>query len=133
MAVTLDPVQLVQPYGELSNAYFPQGDLATLIDDWVQTAANKVDADSSIPATKQNDAAAAWVYYTAYSYIATQLAALPNRVSEGDGAISVAYGQYQPEYFASLAATWLGRYHAGRSANSSVGSHFTLASGRRGL
>ena len=133
MAVTITPDDLTVPAGELSNNYFPQGDLATHIMGWLGAATTKVEADSSISAANQDNAAAAWVYYRAYDYIANQLAALPSEVSEGDGAIRVSYAVTQFRYYQGLAEKWLGKFDALRSAGSSVGSHFTLASGRRGL
>lgn len=133
MAVTLDIYDLTVPDGELSNNYFPQGDLSTHLQGWLDAATVKVEADSAIATANHDNAAAAWVYHRAFDYIANQLAALPRDASEGDGAIRVSYAANQHLHYSSLAAKWLGKFDALRSVNSSVGSHFALASGRRGL
>ena len=133
MAVTLVPEAVTQPIGELSNHFFPQGDLTTQVEGWIVAAQEKVEADTSIDEADHNRAAAAWVYYRAYDYIANQLRSLPNSVSEGSGAISVAYTATQFRDYERKALAKLVEFNGLRSGNSSIGSHFTLAHGRRGL
>lgn len=132
MAVTIETDDLVVPAGELSNHYFPQGDMATQLTGWLAAATDKVEADSSIDSDDHNEAAAAWIYYRAYTYIANQLAALPSQASEGDGAISVSYSASQIVHYRNLAAAHLAQFEALRSVSSSVTAFFTLARGQRG-
>src|SRR5690606_39966185 len=82
---------LIQPEGELSNSFFPDGDLSTQISGWLDKAKTRVEANADIAESAQDDAAAAWVYYLAYSYVASRVAAMPNSVSVNKGADSVAY------------------------------------------
>lgn len=133
MAVTLTEGDLMQPDGELENSYFPQSDLDTQLPGWLAVASALVEADSSIATAKQNDAAAAWVYYRAYDYIASQLAALPNSASEGDGALTVSISDGRVAEWRLKAQSKLVLFNALHSATSGVGVHFTLAVGRRGL
>lgn len=99
MAVTLQAVDLIQPDGELANSYFPAGDLDDQIDGWLAKARNKVHANADIAESVHNDAAEAWVYYLAYSYIANQLGALPNSQGVGSGEVTEAWGQDRPAYW----------------------------------
>lgn len=133
MAVTLTTTDLEQPVGELSNNFFPQGDLATHLLHWLAAAKSKVEADTRIDASRHNDAAAAWVYYRAYDYIANQFAALPSSASEGDGAIQVSYAVTQFRYYRDLASAKLAEYNVLPTSTATLAGIFTLAQGRRGL
>ena len=132
MAVTLNESDLILPAGELSNHFFPQGDMDTQLSGWLFAATAKVEGDSNITTANHNDAAAAYVYYLAYSYIGRQMRSLPSRHAEGDGAIDVSYQLSQGRDWFADAAAKLTDYGSYRSANSLVGTHFALAHGQRG-
>lgn len=132
MAVTLTVAMLMQPTGELSEHYFPQGDASTQVLGWLPEAKGIIEADSSITDANHNRAAAAYVYYRAYDYIANQLAALPSSASEGDGAIDVKYTAAQYAHFRALAARKLAEFEAVRVAVTSGPWLFTVAHGQRG-
>lgn len=132
MAVTLTKHMLMQPTGELSPHYFPQGDLLDLIVEWLPVAKAKVEADSSIADADHNRAAAAYVYYRAYDYIANQLAALPSSATEGSDAISVSWSASQIVHFRNLAAQKLAEFQSVRTANVVTPLFFSLAHGQRG-
>lgn len=110
MAVTITVTDLEQPTGELANSYFPDGDLAAKLPGWLLVATNKVQADTSIAPAAHNDAAGAWVYYLAYSYIADRIAANPNRQSLQGGEVSEDWGQDRPAYWLARADAKLGTY-----------------------
>lgn len=132
MAVTLTTQMLLQPLGELSEYYFPQGDAVAQLDGWLPVAIAKVEADSYIDSAEHDRAAAAYVYYRAYDYIANQLAALPSSASEGSGAIDVKYAAAQYAFFQAKAARKLAEFEAVRVAVASGPWLFTLAHGQRG-
>ena len=104
MAVTLTADDLIQPAGELSNDFFPLGDLDDQIEGWLTAAVAKVEGNSDIASTRHDDAAAAYVYYRAYDYIAKLLQAQPTQQSEGDGAISVTIAADRPKSWEDAAA-----------------------------
>ena len=133
MAVTLTVAMLMQPTGELSEHYFPQGDAGTQVLGWMQAAKSLVEADGYIGSAAHDRAAAAWVYYRAYDYIANQLAALPSSAREGQGAIEVSWSASQIVHYRNLARQKLAEFESVRqSAGVSFGWHFGVASGRRG-
>lgn len=102
MAVTITIDDLIQPAGQLAPSYFPDADLDAQIDGWLDVATTKVEADTTIVA--QNNAAAAWVYYLAYSYIADRIGAMPNTVSLGSGEAVQTYSKDRPDYWLARAA-----------------------------
>lgn len=112
MAVTLVDIDLVQPIGQLSNSYFPDGDLDALLGGWLSRATTKVEANTGIAAASQDDAAAAWTYYLAYSHIANRLGAMPNTLSVGSGEVSRAYAADRPAYWLARAEANLAAYAA---------------------
>lgn len=110
MAVTITVADLEQPKGELANAYFPDGDLAAKLPGWLLVATAKVEANTDIAPAAENNAAGAWVYYLAYSYIADRIAASPNRQSLQSGEVSEDWGQDRPAYWLARAEAKLGMY-----------------------
>jgi hypothetical protein len=107
MAVTITTTDLEQPEGELSESLFPGGDFDTLLAGWLAVAITSVEGNSNIAATNQNSAAAAWVYYRAYSHVAQRLASSPVRVATSvDGSVSKEMAQDQRTYFINLAKQW---------------------------
>jgi len=105
MAVTLETYQLYQPDGELEATLFPDADMEAKLSGWLAQATTKVEADADIATADQNDAAAAWVYYRAYSYIAQWMRADPERVTVGERTEWL--GADRSKFFASRAASWI--------------------------
>lgn len=132
MAVTLNVDELQQPTGELSNSFFLQGDMDNLLTGWLLAATAKVEGDSRIASTDHNTAAAAWVYYRAYDYIANQIRANPASAAEGQNAIAVSWQISQSRDWANKAAAKLAEFEALRSTATAIAGIFTLAPGRRG-
>lgn len=112
MAVTITEADLEQPAGQLAASYFPDADLATQLPGWLESAVAKVEADVTIPIASQNDAAAAWVYYLAYSYMADRIAAMPNVASVGSGEASQTYSKDRLDYWLARAAAQKATYDA---------------------
>lgn len=131
MTVTLEPDDLILPAGELSNDYFPLGDLDDQLVGWLAIAVEKVEANSAIDTARHDNAAAAYVYYRAYDYIANLLAALPTSQSEGDGAINVVIAQDRPEFWRLKANSKLAAYN-GLIVASTGAFFFATVQGQRG-
>lgn len=109
MAVTLTKIDLTRAGGgELTDAMFPDGDMETLLALWLAQAAARVEAQSGIAAADQNAAAAAWVYYRAYSQMATDASLEPASFSAGD--INISYKSGRRVDFSALAAAKLAEY-----------------------
>lgn len=107
MAVTLIASDLVQPDGELAKTLFAGDEFDSLVIGWLQQAAERVVANTSIVAANHNAAAAAWVYYRAYSYKASLQANTPNQVNfTNQPGISKTMSADQREYFVNLANRW---------------------------
>jgi hypothetical protein len=111
VTVTLVPADLIVPYGRLDPALFPAGNLDVLLPGWLEVATIKVEGNPAIAESSHNDAAEAYVYHLAYSYLAGQMIAMPASVSEGDGAISVDYSDGAWKYYRDLALSWLDIYN----------------------
>lgn len=110
MAVTIVEADLIQPLGELDPTFFPGGDLNSKITGWFAQAVAKVEANLNIKPEDHNDAATAWTYYLAYTYIAGRFASMPNSVSVNKGADEVSYGQDRPPFWLARAAAALAAY-----------------------
>jgi hypothetical protein len=126
VAVTLTDQDVTQPLGELDSSLFPGSNFAELVNGWLYQAQQKVQANAGIAAADHNDAAAAWVYYRAYSHVAQRLAASPTSVSVG-GKISRSMAADQRKHFFQLAAEKLAEYSSHDSATSPIGALFTVA------
>jgi hypothetical protein len=111
MAVTITEADLVQPIGRLDPDVFPKGNLDTMLPGWLDVATAKVESNPAIALANQNDATAAWVYYLAYGYLAGQMLAMPQQVSEGDGAISVTMARDAWKAYLALADAWHKSYY----------------------
>lgn len=103
MAVTLTIADLRQPIGELSAELFAGTNFDTLLTGWLAQAVAKVGAG----VVDENAAAAAWVYYRAYSYKAALQANTPNQVNfSNQPGVSKTMSADQREYFINLAEHW---------------------------
>ncbi len=129
MAVTITVADLEQPKGELANSFFPDGDLAAKLAGWLTAATAKVEANADIAPAAQNNAAGAWVYYLAYSYIADRIAASPNRQSIQSGEISEDWGQDRPAYWLARAEAKLSTYEQLEATPADLASTKPRASG----
>lgn len=109
MAVTLLPDDLIQPIGELSDVLFPDGNLLNMLSGWLVDATNQVNAAPGIALANQNKAAAAWVYYRAYSLVADRLASTPSNIVI-DSTVTRTMASDQRKYFADKAKEWLDYY-----------------------
>lgn len=113
MAVTLSTFDLIQPTGELSESLFPGSDFSMLVGGWFGQAETLVEANTAIAATSHNLAAAAWVYYRAYSHVADRLASSPVSVSVShDGSMSKTMSTDQRKYFIDKATAKLAQYES---------------------
>jgi len=110
MAVTLTISDLKQPDGELFAALFPGDDIDTLITGWLNKATILINA-SSIITTDHNNAALAYVYYSAYNYVALWLANAPASVSIDSGGVTKSTSNDQRKFFADKANYWLDFYN----------------------
>lgn len=131
MTVTLATDDLIQPAGELSNDIFPLGDLDDQLTGWLTVAVEKVEGNSAIDTARHDTAAAAYVYYRAYDYIAGLLGAQPTSQSEGDGAINVVIAGDRPEYWRAKANSKLAAYN-GLILASTGAFFFATVQGQRG-
>lgn len=111
MAVTLITDDLVQPVGEIDSGLFPNGDIDLLVTSWLSQAVAKVEANTGITTANQNAAAAAWVYYRAYTLVADRLANTAQTIMV-DGQVTRTTGADQRKYFAGRAEYWLGVYYS---------------------
>ena len=111
MAVTLEIYDLKQPVGELESTLFPDADMTidVALTGWLGQAKTKVEADADITTANQNDAAAAWVYYRAYTYVAQWMKAEPERVEVGERTEWL--GADRAKFFLDLAAKWESTYN----------------------
>jgi len=110
MSVTLVADNLTQPQGELDASLFPDGNLTDLLAGWLQDAKDRVDANTGIATADQNEAAAAWVYYRAYTQVAQRFANEANSITVGPRTES--YNADQRKYFADQAQRWLDWFYA---------------------
>lgn len=102
MALTAE--NFLYPTGEITSQMFPDvkasgsdtlaDALEDLIQGWVMEAATKTTSD---------EAGAHWVYYRAYSTVATRLASTPSQESFHSGQVVRAWGKQNIEYFQNLA------------------------------
>ena len=119
--VTLSTWDLVQPEGELSETQFPNGDFQDLLVGWLTQAQALVAANAAIAATNHNAAAAAWIYYRAYSHIAQRLVISPVRVSTSvDVSVSKEITKDQRDSWQVLAAKKKADYEAYETAGAST-------------
>jgi len=137
MAVTLTIADLEQPTGELTTELFPGSVLAVLLSGWLEQAETKVEADTGIATASQNAAAAAWVYYRAYSHKASMQASTPNQVNfSNQPGVSKTMSADQREYFVNLANLKLAEYEGHVAVGSTTGTtpaFFGRISARRGI
>lgn len=84
MGVTLAADDLTAPEGRLQSAMFPDGDMTTNVTEWLSRATAKVLA-ADIDAGDHDDAARAWVYHLAYSFVAERMLAEPEQHTTEDG------------------------------------------------
>lgn len=126
MAVTLDTYDLKQPVGELESSLFPDTtmDIDVALTGWLAQATTKVEADADIATADQNAAAAAWVYYRAYSYVAQWMKAEPERVEVGERTEWL--GADRAKFFQDLANKWESTFN-GYSAPTVRTAFFGLA------
>jgi len=126
MAVTLDTYDLKQPVGELESSLFPDTtmDIDVALTGWLAQATTKVEADADIATADQNAAAAAWVYYRAYTYVVQWLSTLPSSATV-DGMSRTIAGD-QRAHFSKKAAEWLATFE-GFSAPTVRTAFFGLA------
>lgn len=130
MAVTLTIADLKQPIGELSAELFTGTNFDTLLTGWLAQAVAKVGAGVA----DENAAAAAWVYYRAYSYKASLQANTPNQVNfSNQPGVSKTMSADQREYFVNLANQKLAEFEGFNVADSTVGApaFFGRVSARR--
>lgn len=131
MAVTLSTFDLIQPTGELSESLFPGSDFSMLLGGWFGQAETLVEANAAIAAANHNSAAAAWVYYRAYSHVAARLASSPVSVSTShDGSVSKTMSSDQRKYFVDLAAAKLADYESRETEAASTTSVIPAFFGR---
>lgn len=131
MAVTLFTFDLIQPTGELSESLFPGSDFSMLIGGWFGQAETLVEANAAIATANHNLAAAAWVYYRAYSHVAARLASSPVSVSTShDGSVSKTMSSDQRKYFVDLAAAKLADYESHETEAASTTSVIPAFFGR---
>lgn len=106
MAVTLEIYDLKQPVGELESTLFPDADMTidVALTGWLSQAITKVEADADITTASQNEAAAAWVYYRAFSYVAQWIKAEPERITVGERTEWL--GADRAKFFLDLANKW---------------------------
>jgi len=106
MAVTIEIYDLQQPNGELESSLFPDPVMTidVALTGWLSQAITKVEADADIPTASQNNAAAAWVYYRAYTYIAQWIKAEPERITVGERTEWL--GADRAKFFLDLANEW---------------------------
>lgn len=109
MAVTLITDDLTLPNGELSTDLFPDN-CETLLVGWLQQAAAKVEASEGITTAEQNEAAAAWVYYRAYTAVADRMAQEAESITVGPRTERTGANRFK--YFMDRANYWLGVYQA---------------------
>lgn len=129
MAVTLETYQLSQPDGELEASLFPDDDMEEKLAGWLAQATTKVEADADIAAADQNEAAAAWVYYRAYTYIA-QWMMLQASSAEADG-LSRTISNDQRAYFSRKANEWLDKSNGYAVPTARVAFFGVAKAGRR--
>lgn len=131
--VTLTVEDFVQPAGELTDHMFPEENLLTLTDGWLQQAISKVESTPTILAENRDLAASAWVYHRAYSHIAQRL--YVSAQSASVDSVTRSMGSDQRQHFADLAAAKLALYEQLSTpvATKSVkpGAYFGTVKGRR--
>lgn len=110
MTVSITIFDLEQPQGELDESLFPGCDFEDLLQGWLDQAASKVEAETNIALTDQDAAAAAWVYYRAFTRVADRFANSPSTIMI-DGTVTRTTAVDQRKYFADKAASWLARYY----------------------
>jgi hypothetical protein len=110
MAVTLTIDDLEQPLGELDASLFPSGDIDNLVTAWLSQAITMVEANTGIATTDQAAAAAAWVYYRAYTQIADRFANTAQTIMV-DGQVTRTTSADQRRWFAERATYWLDQYY----------------------
>lgn len=131
MAVTLISDDLLQPAGELDESLFPADNCNDFVAGWLSQAADKVLASANITAADQDKAAAAWVYYRAYTWVANRIANTPESVTVGPR--TERSSATQQKYFADLAAFWLEQYYGFDTATvaSGIPAFFSTVKARR--
>lgn len=121
MAVTLTTADLQQPAGELTESLFPGSNFSSLLVGWLAQAKAKVEGDGSIAPANHNAAAAAWVYYRAFSHKAALQANTPNQVNfSNQPGVSKTMAADQREYFVNLANQWLATFSGYVAATASA-------------
>lgn len=98
--MALKPNDLIYPGGDLLPSLFPDGDIQTVVGVWLTEATGK---------TSDTDAQRAWVYYRAYSAVATRIAGTPSSESSFNNQVTN-WGADRVKHFAELAETQLAEY-----------------------
>jgi hypothetical protein len=111
MSVTLTVDDLEQPLGELDASLFPSGNIDNLVTVWLSQAITTVEANTGIATADQDEAAAAWVYYRAYTQVADRFANTAQTIMI-DGQVTRTTSADQRKYFADRAAYWLEFYYS---------------------
>lgn len=126
MAVTIQIYDFEQPEGELDESLFPDAalDMESALTGWLAQATTKVEADSDISTADQNEAAKAWVYYRAYSYVAQWVKLEPDKVEVGQR--TEWNNADRAKFFTTKATEWLDKY-SGFSAPTVRTAFFGLA------
>lgn len=107
MAVTLTGLDLMQPLGELDASLFAAtDDSGLLLTGWLRDAIDQV---ASVAASGQNAAAAAWVYYRAFTLFAQRAANKPSTITV-DGVVTRTTASDQRKYFDDRAKYWQGEF-----------------------
>lgn len=109
MPVTLTNDDFIHPVGRLQTAMFPDGDMAAGLTAWLDEATDLV---AAVDADDQDNAAAHWVYYRAYTAIADRLRAMPVSESYGGSGTNVSktWGSGRVAEWEALAAASLVAY-----------------------
>lgn len=98
----MQPSQLIYPNGELQPAMFPDRDIEANIQTWLTEATAK---------TSGEDAQRHWVYYRAFSTVATRLALTPTSETGFSGDASRTIGKERLDFFQTQANAHLNEYN----------------------
>jgi hypothetical protein len=94
MAVTLTIADLQYPVGHLQPGLFPDGDIGTALQAWIEEAARL---------TNNNEAAAHYVYWRGYEAIAERIAGRPTSQSTNQGGHSESWSDGRVEHWRARA------------------------------
>lgn len=131
MSVSLVLTDVKQPTGEIDASLFPDGDADTFLASWLEQAVTKVEASTGIATEDQDEAAAAWVYYRAYKWVADRIANTAESITVGPRTERTS--ATQQKYFADLANYWLEQFYGFNTVSPVAGipAFFSTVKARR--